>query len=91
MLNSWVESQSLEELNEEFTTDGNNMVISSLLTSSKHIQKRVDKYFNSSSFCQYLDQVNSLSELCHKHKLTCVGEDGLTSQNVDNYVRDTKT
>ncbi|PIM95075.1 DNA-directed RNA polymerase subunit beta [Candidatus Hodgkinia cicadicola] len=90
VLNSWDESQSLEELNEEFTIDNDNMVINSLLTSNKHIQKRIDKYFNSSSFCQYLDQVNSLSELCHKHKLTCISEGGLTSQNVDNYVRDTK-
>lgn len=39
MLNSWVVSQSLEELNEELTIDNNNTVIKSFLTSNKHIQK----------------------------------------------------
>ncbi len=90
MLNSQVVEQSLEYPEERSTIDDNNVVIKTLLESSDRIQKHVDKCFNSSSRCQYLDQVNSLSELSHKNKLICMGEGGLTQQNADNYARDTK-
>ncbi|PIM96883.1 DNA-directed RNA polymerase subunit beta [Candidatus Hodgkinia cicadicola] len=66
------------------------MMISELFDSVKKIQSEVDKFFSSSNLCQYLDQVNSLSELSHKGKLTCLGDDGLTSQNVEITMRDTK-
>ncbi|PIM95885.1 hypothetical protein [Candidatus Hodgkinia cicadicola] len=66
------------------------MIIDKLFDSVKKIQSDVDKFFVSSSLCQYLDQVNSLSELSHKGKLTCLGEGGLTSQNVEITIRDTK-
>ncbi|PIM96279.1 DNA-directed RNA polymerase subunit beta [Candidatus Hodgkinia cicadicola] len=65
-------------------------IIDKLLTSNKQIQNDVNKFFNSSSLCQHLDQVNSLSELSHKNKLTCLGEGGLSSQNVEVTIRDTK-
>ncbi|PIM96953.1 DNA-directed RNA polymerase subunit beta [Candidatus Hodgkinia cicadicola] len=65
-------------------------IIDKLLTSNKQIQNDVNKFFNSSSLCQYLDQVNSLSELSHKNRLTCLGDGGLSSQNVEITIRDTK-
>ncbi|PIM96012.1 hypothetical protein [Candidatus Hodgkinia cicadicola] len=66
------------------------MMIDTLLDSVKKIQSDVDKFFVSSSLCQYLDQVNSLSELSHRNKLTYMGEGGLKQQNVDVTIRDTK-
>ncbi|PIM96856.1 DNA-directed RNA polymerase subunit beta [Candidatus Hodgkinia cicadicola] len=66
------------------------MMIGKLFDSVKKIQSDVDEFFGSSNLCQYLDQVNSLSELSHKSKLTCLGEGGLTSQNVEITIRDTK-
>ncbi|PIM96932.1 DNA-directed RNA polymerase subunit beta [Candidatus Hodgkinia cicadicola] len=90
ILNSQVVEHPSEYLKKPFTIDSNNVVIKALLESSTRIQKHVDKCFNSSSRCQYLDQVNSLSELSHKNKLICMGEGGLTQQNADNYARDTK-
>ncbi|PIM96729.1 DNA-directed RNA polymerase subunit beta [Candidatus Hodgkinia cicadicola] len=65
-------------------------MINKLLGCAKQIQKDIDKFFNSSNLCQYLDQVNSLSELSHKGKLTCFGEGGVTPQNVEINIRDTK-
>ncbi|PIM94820.1 DNA-directed RNA polymerase subunit beta [Candidatus Hodgkinia cicadicola] len=66
------------------------MMVGNLLESVKQIQNDVDKFFNSSSLCQYLDQVNSLSEISHRNKLTYMGESGLTQQNVEVNIRDTK-
>lgn len=65
-------------------------IIDELLTSNKQIQNNVNKSFNSSSLCQYLEQVNSLSELFHKNRLTCLDDGGLSSQNVEITIRDTK-
>ncbi|PIM96056.1 DNA-directed RNA polymerase subunit beta [Candidatus Hodgkinia cicadicola] len=66
------------------------MMINIFLGCMKQIQKNIDKFFISSNLCQYLDQVNSLSELSHKGKLTCFGEGGVTQQNVEITIRDTK-
>ncbi len=66
------------------------MMINGLFDSVKKIQSEIDKFFSSSDLCQYLDQVNSLSELSHKGKLTCLGDGGLTPQNVEITIRDTK-
>ncbi|PIM95038.1 DNA-directed RNA polymerase subunit beta [Candidatus Hodgkinia cicadicola] len=90
VLNSLVVKHSLEYPKEDLTIGDNNIVVKKLLESGDQIQKHVDKHFNSSGRCQYLDQVNGLSELCHKNKLTCMGEGGLTQQNANNYTRDTK-
>ncbi|PIM96484.1 DNA-directed RNA polymerase subunit beta [Candidatus Hodgkinia cicadicola] len=91
VLNLWVSEQPLEQPREKLMFDSDNVVIKALLEVNVGIQKRVNKYFNSSDLCQYSDQVNSLSVLSHRNKLTCMGEGGLTQQNADNYARDTKT
>lgn len=90
MLNSWVAKQSLEQPKGIITFDSDNVVIKSLLYINEDIQKRVNKYFNSSDLCQYSEQVNSLLELSHENKITYMGKCGLTQQNADNYARDTK-
>ncbi|PIM95577.1 DNA-directed RNA polymerase subunit beta, partial [Candidatus Hodgkinia cicadicola] len=56
----------------------------------ERMQGKVNNFFVSSSLCQYLDQVNSLSELSHRNKVTCMGEGGLTSKNAEVTLRDTK-
>ncbi|PIM96150.1 DNA-directed RNA polymerase subunit beta [Candidatus Hodgkinia cicadicola] len=77
-------------INDPNVQTDDDMMIGKLFDSAKKIQSDVDNFFVSSSLCQYLDQVNSLSELSHKGKLTCLGEGGLTSQNVEITIRDTK-
>ena len=66
------------------------MMVDNLLDSVKQIQKEVDNFFASSNLCQYLDQVNSLSELSHRNKLTCMDGDKTSQQNVGITTRDPK-
>ncbi len=68
-----------------------NLIINRLLHALERVQRDIDRFFISSSLCQYLDQVNSLSELSYKNKLTCMGERGLTPQNTEVAIRDTKS
>ncbi len=55
---------------------------------SNQIQIEVDKLFNTSSLCQYGNQLNSLAELCHKNKLTYTGEGGVSSRTPGSHIRD---
>ncbi len=44
--------------------------------------------FGSSGMCQYLDQVNTLSELSHKNRITYIGKGSVTDQAIDFVTRD---
>ncbi len=44
--------------------------------------------FSSSGMCQFLDQVNALSELSHKNRLTYIGEGSVTVQTAELTTRD---
>ncbi len=57
------------------------------LSIQKKVQANVDKIFNTSNLCQYTDQVNCLSELSHKNRLTCINERNLSSQTAEVNVR----
>ncbi len=48
----------------------------------------VRKVFDSSGMCQFLDQVNALSELSHKNRLTYIGEGSVTVQTAELVTRD---
>ncbi len=48
----------------------------------------VGRMFSSSGMCQYLDQVNALSELSHKNRITYIGEGSVTDQAVEFVTRD---
>ncbi|PIM96362.1 DNA-directed RNA polymerase subunit beta [Candidatus Hodgkinia cicadicola] len=48
----------------------------------------VRRVFDSSGMCQFLDQVNALSELSHKNRLTYIGEGSVTVQTAELVTRD---
>ena len=53
-----------------------------------YLKTNIQNFFNSSSLSQFVDQVNPLSELTHKRRITFLGSDGLgiestTFQNRD--------
>ncbi len=54
---------------------------------SSRIQSETDKSFVNSGLCQYIDQVNSLSELSHKLRLTCLGEGGVSTHTAEMSIR----
>ncbi len=41
-----------------------------------------------SELCQYAEQLNSLTELCHKLRLTYMGEGGVTFRTATESLRD---
>ncbi len=59
----------------------------SLLDIISRIQSETDKSFVNSGLCQYIDQVNSLSELSHKLRLTCLGEGGVSMHTAEMSIR----
>ncbi|XXM90088.1 hypothetical protein AADW59_00630 [Candidatus Hodgkinia cicadicola] len=59
-----------------------------LLLGFKQIRFVVFKVFSASELCQYLEQLNSLTELCHKLRLTYMGEGGVTFRTASECLRD---
>ncbi len=59
-----------------------------LLSGFKQIARAVNKLFNTSELCQYAEQLNSLTELCHKLRLTYMGEGGVTFRTATDSLRD---
>ncbi len=56
----------------------------------RKLQPAISKLFRSSSACQYADQVNSLSELSHRLRLTCMGGGGVNARSADTRSRDVR-
>ncbi|XXM93262.1 MAG: hypothetical protein AAI946_00610 [Candidatus Hodgkinia cicadicola] len=52
------------------------------------VRRAVSKLFSMSELCQYAEQLNSLTELCHKLRLTYMGEGGITSRTATEALRD---
>ncbi|ATW06030.1 DNA-directed RNA polymerase subunit beta [Candidatus Hodgkinia cicadicola] len=59
-----------------------------LLLGFKRVKRAVNKLFSMSELCQYAEQLNSLTELCHKLRLTCMGEGGVTFRTATASLRD---
>ncbi|AUG26225.1 DNA-directed RNA polymerase subunit beta [Candidatus Hodgkinia cicadicola] len=59
-----------------------------LLLGFKRVKRAVDKLFWMSELCQYAEQLNSLTELCHKLRLTYMGEGGVTFRTATERLRD---
>ncbi len=51
------------------------------------VQSEITDLFNTSNLCQYANQLNSLSELSHRNKLTYLGEDGCNIKTTDVFIR----
>jgi DNA-directed RNA polymerase subunit beta len=59
-----------------------------LVISVKPIQAAVNSFFGSGQLSQFMDQVNPLSELAHKRRLSAMGPGGLSRQSAKLEVRD---
>ncbi|AUG91502.1 DNA-directed RNA polymerase subunit beta [Candidatus Hodgkinia cicadicola] len=59
-----------------------------LLLEFKRVKRAVNKLFGASELCQYAEQLNSLTELSHKLRLTYMGEGGVTFRTATESLRD---
>ncbi|AUG62932.1 DNA-directed RNA polymerase subunit beta [Candidatus Hodgkinia cicadicola] len=59
-----------------------------LVLGFKRVKRVVNKLFCMSELCQYAEQLNSLTELCHKLRLTYMGEGGVTFRTATESLRD---
>ncbi|AUG34047.1 DNA-directed RNA polymerase subunit beta [Candidatus Hodgkinia cicadicola] len=59
-----------------------------LLLGFQRVKRAVNKLFGMSELCQYAEQLNSLTELCHKLRLTYMGEGGVTFRTATESLRD---
>jgi DNA-directed RNA polymerase subunit beta len=58
------------------------------IINSRPIVASIKEFFGSSQLSQYMDQVNPLSELAHKRRISALGPGGLNSDRVTLAVRD---
>lgn len=58
------------------------------IINSRPIVTSIKEFFGSSQLSQYMDQVNPLSELAHKRRISALGPGGLNSDRVTLAVRD---
>ncbi|AUG33852.1 DNA-directed RNA polymerase subunit beta [Candidatus Hodgkinia cicadicola] len=59
-----------------------------LVLGFNRVKRAVSKLFGMSELCQYAEQLNSLTELCHKLRLTYMGEGGVTPRTATERLRD---
>ncbi|MGE4554799.1 MAG: DNA-directed RNA polymerase subunit beta [Candidatus Paceibacterota bacterium] len=60
----------------------------SQLVNPRQLVNVLREFFNTSRLCQFMEQMNMLSELEHKRRLTCLGPGGLTRERAGIEVRD---
>lgn len=65
-----------------------NVLTPSQLINSRPVMSVVKEFFSSSQLSQYMDQVNPLSELEHKRRVSAMGPGGLTRERAGFEVRD---
>jgi len=69
------------------STDPDQLTPQSVI-SVKPIQAAINSFFGSGQLSQFMDQVNPLSELAHKRRLSAMGPGGLSRQSAKLEVRD---
>lgn len=67
--------------------DSNNLTPQNLIN-TRPIHSQIEEFFGSSQLSQFMDQVNPLSELTHKRKLSALGPGGLKRERAGFEVRD---
>ncbi len=67
--------------------DSNNSSWEQEFSIYEQVQADIDKIFTTSGLCQHIDQVNCLSELSHKNRLSYIGEGNLALQTAKATVR----
>ncbi len=60
----------------------------SQLVNPRQLVNTLREFFNTSRLCQFMEQMNMLSELEHKRRLTCLGPGGLARERAGIDVRD---
>lgn len=61
------------------------------LINSKPVAAAIKEFFGSSQLSQFMDQVNPLSEITHKRRISALGPGGLTRERAGFEVRDVHT
>ncbi len=61
------------------------------LINSKPVSAVINEFFGSSQLSQFMDQINPLSEVTHKRRLSALGPGGLTRERAGFEVRDVHT
>jgi len=75
-------------IRERMTIQDINNLTPQLLINTRPISSSVDEFFGSSQLSQFMDQVNPLSELTHKRRLSALGPGGLKRERAGYEVRD---
>jgi len=75
-------------IRERMTIQDINNLTPQLLINTRPISSSIDEFFGSSQLSQFMDQVNPLSELTHKRRLSALGPGGLKRERAGYEVRD---
>ncbi len=62
-----------------------------LLIDPRHITSSIKEFFNLSQLSQFMDQINPLSEMTHKRKISLFGPNGLKRDHISTSIRDIQT
>ena len=75
-------------IRERMTIQDINSLTPQVLINTRPIVGAIDEFFGSSQLSQFMDQVNPLSELTHKRRLSALGPGGLRRERAGYEVRD---
>ncbi len=66
---------------------GSDVVIKRIAILFNKLQRSIDKLFNQSELVQYFDQLNSLTKLAQKLRVTSMELDGISIRNIGTNLR----
>ncbi|MDD5606655.1 MAG: DNA-directed RNA polymerase subunit beta [Candidatus Pacebacteria bacterium] len=75
-------------IKDKMSTLDTDMIVPAQLINSRPVMSVIKEFFTSSQICQFMDNVNPLSELEHKRRLSATGPGGLTRERAGFEVRD---
>ncbi len=83
----WVVDALKDVLFSRIQTLEPDLVIKRVAVLFKRFQRSIDKLFNQSEFVQHLDQLNSLTKLAQRLKVTNMGSDGVSIRTMGTNLR----
>jgi DNA-directed RNA polymerase subunit beta len=81
-------SRVAKSIRERLSLKDTEAVTPQLLVNARTVSAVIETFFGSSQLSQFMDQVNPLSELTHKRRLSALGPGGLTRERAGFEVRD---
>ncbi len=81
-------SRVAKSIRERLSLKDSDPVTPQLLINARTVSSVIDTFFGSSQLSQFMDQINPLSELTHKRRLSALGPGGLTRERAGFEVRD---